>query len=70
MEQKKIKKIRHSVLDEFHKEIVDLLGIKVTIPNIAKIINNKLPIEKRITEVAYRKYVNNKIKNKLHILIK
>jgi len=61
----KTKKTRRSVLDEYHKDIVDLLGIKVTIPNIAKIINNKLPIEKRITEVAYRKYVNNKIKKKL-----
>lgn len=59
----KTKKTRRSVLDKYHKDIVDLLVIKVTIPNIAKIINNKLPIEKRITEVAYRKYVNKKIKN-------
>lgn len=60
-EDSKIKKPRRSILDEYNKDIFDLLAIKVTIPNIAKIINNKLPINKQLTEVAYRKYVNKKI---------
>jgi hypothetical protein len=56
---KKIRKQKKSILDPFKNDIEYLISIGITVPNIAKIMNEKTPI--RLVEQTYRKYIKTRL---------
>jgi septation ring formation regulator EzrA len=54
------KRNRASVLDLYEEDMKRLAAIGVTIPNIAKIINDKLPGHMRFSEAGVRSYIKRK----------
>lgn len=60
MEEKKVKQGKPSLLDMYEEEMKALSKIGVTIPNIARIINDKLPEHMRFSEAGVRSYVKRK----------
>jgi septation ring formation regulator EzrA len=54
------KRGKPSLLDMYEEDMKQLAAIGVTIPNIAKIINDKLPEHMRFSEAGVRSYVKRK----------
>jgi len=55
----KKRKQKKSILDPFKNEVEYLYNIGVTLPNIARIVNQKTPIE--LTTTAYRNFIQTRI---------
>lgn len=51
------KKKKVSILNLFENEIVDLYNLGVTTPNIAKIINVKLPENSKVSESGFYQWI-------------
>ncbi len=59
MKDKKERKLKKSILDPFKDEIKYLVDLEITVPNIAKLMNEKTPI--KLVEQTYRKYIKTRL---------